>query len=559
MKKIISMLLSATMILALLSGCSSSSDEETTSSGTSSSGSTSSTTVVTGEGNGYGGSITVEVTLEGDKIVDVTVDAPYETAGISDPAITGIPEAMIASGSADVDVVSGATWTSNGIIYAVNNAIDPTAFPYPVVKEETAGAALASAEATLGLGVSSLGRTGTNYSFNQIFAGVLFDADGKILAIEVDQLEVTSGISTTPRFGAYPGTSSIVEDDPITVYTDEDYLAQFETWVTKRDRGDSYVMTSASWADEMDRYQEEFIGLTVEEVVEWFNMYCSDTNGRALKVPTDDTSEEDRTKFEALSAEEQAMLADVTTTATMSLDDGHGSIIEAIVNAYDNRVAVESCEVSNIGLGASFLGRIGPGTDDTGVGVYGFNNIYTVVLLNDANEIVGINIDQVEVSTPNYDGADMPHFGGFPGSSYNNDADHDEIVDGVIEYDEDTFLAEVAGWVTKTERGDSYKMGIGTWADQIAKYQSMFVGMTADEIAEWFALYTNDSNGRPMQEGSSDETDAAKYDALSDEEKAMLVDVTSSATMSLNDGHGDIIASITKATNSTSPVDITIG
>jgi len=65
-----------------------------------------------------------------------------------------------------------------------------------------------------------------------------------------------------------------------------------------------------------------------------------------------------------------------------------------------------------------------------------------------------------------------------------------------------------------------------------------------DEIEEWFDKYTSDRNGRPLKDGSEDAEDKAKYDALSDEEKAMLADVTASATMSLNDAHGDIIKAI---------------
>ncbi|MGM0397245.1 MAG: hypothetical protein ACQEP4_09365 [Bacillota bacterium] len=45
-------------------------------------------------------------------------------------------------------------------------------------------------------------------------------------------------------------------------------------------------------------------------------------------------------------------------------------------------------------------------------------------------------------------------------------------------------------------------------------------------------------------DGSDDAEDKAKYNALADDEKAMLADVTSAATMSLNDSHGDIIAAI---------------
>lgn len=65
----------------------------------------------------------VAVTIEGGAIVKVEVIEHDETPGISDPAIEGIPLAIVAANSADVDVVSGATLTSNAIIEAVNNAL----------------------------------------------------------------------------------------------------------------------------------------------------------------------------------------------------------------------------------------------------------------------------------------------------------------------------------------------------------------------------------------------------------------------------------------------------
>lgn len=60
-----------------------------------------------------------------------------ETLGISDPAIKQIPAAIVAANSADVDIVSGATNTSRGIIAAVKNAMGAEA-----TAEEPAGKVL---------------------------------------------------------------------------------------------------------------------------------------------------------------------------------------------------------------------------------------------------------------------------------------------------------------------------------------------------------------------------------------------------------------------------------
>ncbi len=80
--------------------------------------------VYTGTGNGMGGEIKLTVTVTGGSIVDITLDSHNETPGISDPAIEKVPAEIIRTQSVDVDTVSGATMTSNGIITAVTAAIE---------------------------------------------------------------------------------------------------------------------------------------------------------------------------------------------------------------------------------------------------------------------------------------------------------------------------------------------------------------------------------------------------------------------------------------------------
>src|SRR5690606_20486800 len=123
---------------------------------------------------------------------------------------------------------------------------------------------------------------------------------------------------------------------------------------------------------------------------------------------------------------------------------------------------------------------------------------------------------------------------------YNLDADHDGVVDGKTPDTVENFAAEIADWRTKRERGSAYRMGAGTWAEQMDAFQEIFVGMTVDEVEAWFAKYTSDVNGRPLKPNATNEADKAKFEALSDQEKAMLADVVTRATMSLNDSHGDI-------------------
>ena len=107
--------LSLLLVLALLVGLVPAVAETTLTDGT-----------YTGTGKGMHSNIAVTVTVEDGAITSVTVDSQDETPGVSDPAFEQIPAAIVAAGNTDVDTVAGATLTSNGIIEAVNNALNGT-------------------------------------------------------------------------------------------------------------------------------------------------------------------------------------------------------------------------------------------------------------------------------------------------------------------------------------------------------------------------------------------------------------------------------------------------
>ncbi|PTX17549.1 FMN-binding protein [Halanaerobium congolense] len=509
------------------------------------------TKVLEGTAEGFGGKVTVEVKVEDDEIISVEAYGDKETEGIGTPALEEIPQKIIEANSTDVDLISGATYTSEAVVYAVNNALNPEEYPAPDFEEvEAETQSLEASELYQGFGLVNNGRigpgkdnTGTQvYSFNEVYANVLFDEDGKIVFIHIDELEVATPNydgKAMPHLSGFPpqGGYNFDEDhdqeiEGKTPATDEYFLSEIDGWKTKRERGENYVMSAlGTWADQMDTYEELFVGMTVDEVEEWFANY-TDQNGRPIKADSEAYSE--------LNDDEQEMLADVTSGATMSLSDGHGYFIKAIKKAYENRFAVEKAEEAvSFGFGLDHNGRIGPGKDNTGTQVYSFNNVFVNTLFNEKGEIVSIFIDELEVATPNYDGKAMPHLSGFPPQGgYNFDEDHDQEIDGKTPATDEYFLSEIDGWKTKRERGENYVMSaLGTWADQMDTYEELFVGMTVDEVEEWFANYT-DQNGRPIK------ADSEAYSELNDDEQEMLADVTSGATMSLSDAHGYFIEAI---------------
>ena len=526
-------------------------------------------TVVTGEAEGYGGPIKAEVTLEGDKIVDLKLTGDQETPGIGGAALETLQAAIIEKGGIDgVDAVSGATWTSNGVFDAVRAALG-------IETEDEGGADQKEVAATglsHGLGIASSGRLGPGkddqevgvYSINEVIAYALFGDDGTILDLEVDQLEVATPNydgEHMPHLTGFPGQSYNADEDhdekvdAVLEQTEDAFLAEVDGWSTKRERGDTYKLGSGTWTEEMELFEETFRGMTIEEVKKWYEAYCSDLNGRPLHGTSD--KEEGIAKYEALSEEEKTAL-DGISGATMSLNDSHGNIIAALEKAYENRRPVEADAVAKIGLGITNTGRLGPGKDDQEVGVYSFNTQAVGGCYDGDGKIIALFTDVMEVATPNYDGEHMPHLTGFPGQSYNGDEDHDEKVDTVLEQTEDTFLAEIEAWATKRERGDTYKLNSGTWADEMDLFEGYFAGKTTDEVSAWYAASCSDLNGRPLHGTSDKEEDAAKYDALTDEQKQEL-DSISGATMSLSDPHGDILGAIEKAWAAAKDTSITVG
>ena len=76
-----------------------------------------------GSGTGYGGTITVQVTLEDDTITAVSVvSAPGEDSAYLSQG-ENVISSILSEQSTDVDTISGATFSSTGILEAVNDAL----------------------------------------------------------------------------------------------------------------------------------------------------------------------------------------------------------------------------------------------------------------------------------------------------------------------------------------------------------------------------------------------------------------------------------------------------
>lgn len=90
-----------------------------------------------GTAAGHNGPLDVEVTVEGGEIIDVKILSHEETDGLADPALEDVPQAIVDNNSTAVEVVSGATITSEAIMTAVNTALaGEPGEPSEVVEDE---------------------------------------------------------------------------------------------------------------------------------------------------------------------------------------------------------------------------------------------------------------------------------------------------------------------------------------------------------------------------------------------------------------------------------------
>nr|WP_300089727.1 FMN-binding protein [Sedimentibacter sp.] len=263
---------------------------------------------LTGTGDGFGGAVTVTVTKEGDKITNVVAVGEKETAGIGSNAIEQLPAKIVEANSTEVDVIAGATYTSKAIIYAVNNALDPAAFPYPAAEEKPAetpapapvGEAGPIVKFGLGQNIEigkSKDATAEQTAVGQAdvtIAAVGFDAEGKVASVTIDVAQ-----------------TKIAFDKDLKVTTDR--TAEVKS---KKDLGADYGMVKASsigkeWFEQIEAFENWMIGKTMDEI-------------KGLKVKARD---------EAHPAVPD--VPELTSSVTVSVDAYLAAVEEAWTNAQD--------------------------------------------------------------------------------------------------------------------------------------------------------------------------------------------------------------------------------
>ncbi len=138
--------------------------------------------VYTGSAAGYHGTTTVQVTVSGGLITDITVLSSGDDAQFLTRAENGVISDILSTQSVAVDTVSGATYSSNGIIGAVTDALSSaltgTTSTQTVSSSETTTASGSTTTATSDTSTASTTQTTTSTAATTSSDGTITLADG---------------------------------------------------------------------------------------------------------------------------------------------------------------------------------------------------------------------------------------------------------------------------------------------------------------------------------------------------------------------------------------------
>ncbi len=158
-------------------------------------------TSITGKAtaDGFGGAdaITVTVTLDEGKIKDVKAEGPKETEGIGSVALQKLPADMIAKNAINVDVMTGATISSTGILKAAEAALIAAGVNPDDFKIKAAATQVAE-EKTFETDIAIIGAGGAG----MVAAITAADAGKKVILIEKQAMVGGNSVRATGGMNA---------------------------------------------------------------------------------------------------------------------------------------------------------------------------------------------------------------------------------------------------------------------------------------------------------------------------------------------------------------------
>lgn len=172
-----------------------------------------------GEADGYGGKVTAKVTVTSDKITEITVVADGETEGIGAPAVELIAKSIVDAQHLNVDLISGATKSSDAVMVAIIKALEKAGADIDALKSAKVEESTEKAQEDLTTDIVIIGAGGAGMA-----AAVEAKEAGKSVII-VEKMPIVGGNTNRATGGINAAGTSYqkdagIEDTVDTFYAD---------------------------------------------------------------------------------------------------------------------------------------------------------------------------------------------------------------------------------------------------------------------------------------------------------------------------------------------------
>lgn len=213
---------------------------------------------------GHNGELPMVVTFSNDRIEAIDIDTSGETEGIADIVFTRIPQEIIEGQTLNVDVVSGASVTSNGVIDGIADAVQLAGADPDVLRKRPKGFKPVKAEKveyTTDVLVVGGGGAGLSAAATVLQEGKDVILVEKFPAIGGNTVRTGGPMNAANpewqnTFGALPGESTTLEEilNMSESAIDDEYRKDFDTlkqqitnYLDETKGTDGYLFDSAIW------------------------------------------------------------------------------------------------------------------------------------------------------------------------------------------------------------------------------------------------------------------------------------------------------------------------
>lgn len=288
-----------------------------------------------GTGKGHNGDVKVEVKFDADKITAVKVLEHEETDNIASTPIERIPEEIVNGQTLNVDIVTGATFTSNAILEAVEDAVLQAGGDVETLKVENDNKDDEKVETEMTTDVVVVGAGGTGLAA----AASAHENGAKVIVLE--KLPMTGG-STALSGGAISAPGSRFQKELGIEDSKESWL---ELW---RERQGSKEGDKFPDYDKVDKFIDESV-VTTHWMTDYIGLEFLSVDGfgfdpvKRLHTPENGGSGITTSIDEFIGKEGIEVLTE--TPAIELLTDDEGNIVGVIAEGPEGKITIHAKKV----------------------------------------------------------------------------------------------------------------------------------------------------------------------------------------------------------------------